>query len=174
MLYFWKNDKLYMKKFCIILGIISLILGCTKDDICSGETLTTPLLVIQFRDINNRLEAKQVSSLQILLNNTDSTEVISSLSDTIVFIPLNTEANLSEFIFIQNSASETDSNADNILFSYDRQEIYENRACGFKVNYSNLSLEVAEEIDTENWILDTDINTPIIENENEAHITIYH
>ena len=138
-----------MKKFCIILGIISLILGCTKDDICSGETLTTPLLVIQFRDINNRLEAKQVSSLQILLNNTDSTEVISSLSDTIVFIPLNTEANLSEFIFIQNSASETDSNADNILFSYDRQEIYENRACGFKVNYSNLSLEVAEEIDTE-------------------------
>ncbi len=163
-----------MKKFCIILGIISLILGCTKDDICSGETLTTPLLVIQFRDINNRLEAKQVSSLQILLNNTDSTEVISSLSDTIVFIPLNTEANLSEFIFIQNSASETDSNADNILFSYDRQEIYENRACGFKVNYSNLSLEVAEEIDTENWILDTDINTPIIENENEAHITIYH
>lgn len=163
-----------LRNLSILLAIFIFILGCTKDDICSEETNTTSLLVIDFRDINDRTTLKSVTNLRVLLDNLDSTVVISSVSDTIIQIPLNTEANNSNFIFIQNSTSEDNSNADNVSFNYDTEESYINRACSFKVIYNNLVMDVEEEANNGNWILDTEILNPIVENENEAHITIYH
>lgn len=175
MLYFWKNDKplrfdsLLPAAMCFL-----LLMGCTKDDICSENTQTTPLLVVEFRDIIDRTTAKAVQDLQILVNNADSIVVAESVSDTLVRIPLNTEADISSFILTYNNSNEALLNSDYVSFNYDREEVYVNRACSFKMNYRNLLIVVDEEVDGENWILDTEVNIPTVENENDAHITIYH
>lgn len=148
--------------------------GCTKDDICGEDTSTTPLLVIEFRDINDRMTAKAVQNLQILVNNSDSTVVKNSVNDTIVSIPLDTEANFSSFIFTYKEPNELERNADIVTVAYIREELYVNRACAYKIIYNQLVLNITEEPINENWILDSQILIPVVENENQAHITIYH
>jgi len=157
-----------------ILFIILTFTGCTRDDICPEDTTTTPLLVIDFRDNSDRELTKAVESLLIYVNNSDSTLITAeAINDTIVSIPLNTEADISSFLFESNSASEDENNFDSVSFNYSREEVYFNRACGFKVNYNNLFVDVEEET-TGNWILETEISNTTIDNENEVHLTIYH
>lgn len=157
-----------------ILFILLTFAGCTRDDICPEDTTTTPLLVIDFRDNSDRELTKAVESLLIYVNNSDSTLVTAeAINDTIVSIPLNTEADISAFLFEANSASEDENNFDSVSFNYSREEVYINRACGFKVNYNNLFVDVEEET-TGNWILETEISNTTIDNENEVHLTIYH
>ena len=157
-----------------MLFILLTFAGCTRDDICPEDTTTTPLLVIDFRDNSDRELTKAVESLLIYVNNSDSTLVTAeAINDTIVSIPLNTEADISSFLFESNSASEDENNFDSVSFNYSREEVYINRACGFKVNYNNLFVDVEEET-TGNWILETEISNTTIDNENEVHLTIYH
>lgn len=175
MLYFWKKDNLKFLQYSSICVLITLFIsGCTRDDICSEQTLTTPLLVIEFRDVNNRVEAKAVQDLRILINNSDSTVVVSAVNDTIVSIPLDTENNASSFLFILNQSNADNQNIDTVTFSYNREELYVNRACSFKMNYNQLAIDVDDEPIGDSWILDSEILNPVVANENEAHITIFH
>ena len=164
-----------MRIFVISLFLFVLYSGCTRDDICPEDTITTPLLVIEFRDITNRDETKPVENLLIYVNNTDSTQVTASaINNTTVSIPLDTEADISSFLFEFNSTSDTGNNFDTISFNYSRQEVYINRACGFKMNYSDIFVVLEEEPTTGNWILDYEILNTTIDNENEVHLAIYH
>ncbi len=163
-----------LKKILFSFLLILSFGGCTKDDICDEGTPTTPLLVIEFRDINDRLSAKAVQNLQIRLNSIDSTIVKNSVNDTIVSIPLNTEANFSSFIFTYKEPNEAERNADIVSVAYTREELYVNRACAYKIIYNQLVLNISEEPDNGNWILDSQILIPIVENENQPHITIFH
>ena len=123
--------------------IVLAFAGCTRDDICPEDTATTPLLVIEFRDNADRENTKAVKDLLIYVNNTDSTQVTATaVNDTIVSIPLNTEADISSFLFEVNSASSTGNNFDTVSFNYSRQEIYINRACGFKMNFNDFFVAV--------------------------------
>ena len=163
------------KTFVITIILLSTIIwGCTRDDICTQETLTTPLLIIEFRDINERLVPKQVENLNILVNDPDSTLVQLSITDTLVSIPLNTLSNTSQFIFTINNEDPLNQNTDIITFNYNTENIYVNRACAFRVIYNNLSVDITEETNNTNWIRDFSILNTTIEDETEAHITIFH
>ena len=174
MLYFWKNDNQLLNKIYPILSalLFAIAVGCTKDDICSETTQTTSLLLIEFKDITDRITDKAVQDLTIQVNNADSTEIITSVNDVLVTIPLTTEADITSLLFILNANSEDNANTDAVLFNYEREEVYVNRACSFKMVYNNIVISVEE--DSQNWILDTEVLNPIVENENEAHITIFH
>lgn len=148
--------------------------GCTRDDICSEDIPTTPLLLIEFRDITNRLEIKAVTSLRVLVHDSDTTEAFLGTSDTMISIPLNTMAMISEFQFIKNSGDSINTNTDIISFTYSTQDIYVNRACAFKTVYNGLGVSVETELGNENWIRDFTILNDTIANENEAHLTIFH
>ncbi|MAL61016.1 MAG: hypothetical protein CMC14_13310 [Flavobacteriaceae bacterium] len=162
-------------RFISALFLMALFIGCTRDDICPEDTATTPLLYIEFRDITDRESTKAVQDLLIYVNNADSTLVTTSaINDTEVLIPLDTELNLSSFLFEYNSTSEEDHNFDAISFNYSREEVYINRACGFKVIYNDLFVDLEKETLNGNWILDTEILKSTIDNENEVHITIFH
>lgn len=163
-----------LKRNLFSLLLVLYMGGCTKDDICSEDTATTPLLVIEFRDINDRLAAKAVQNLQIKVNSPDSTLVENAVNDTLVAIPLNTEMNSSSFLFTYNQNNENTRNTDVLTVNYTPEELYVNRACGFKVIYTQLTIAIENEPLNENWILDSEILNPLIENENEAHITIFH
>ena len=174
MLYFWKNDSpLPNKLYPILFALLFLIGGgCTKDDICSETTQTTALLVIEFKDITDRITDKAVQDLSIQVNDIDSTQVITSVNDVQVIIPLTTEADITSLLFTLNANSEDNANIDAVIFNYEREEVYVNRACSFKMIYNNIVISVEE--DSQNWILDTEVLNPIVENENEVHITIFH
>ncbi|MEZ4779260.1 MAG: DUF6452 family protein [Flavobacteriaceae bacterium] len=155
--------------------LVLAFFGCTRDDICPEDTATTPLLVIEFRDNADRESTKAVKDLLIYVNNVDSTQVTATaVNDTIVSIPLDTEADISSFLFELNSTSDTENNFDTISFNYSRQEVYINRACGFKMNYNDFFVAVEEEALNGNWILNTEIQQTTINNDNEVHLTIYH
>ncbi len=162
-----------MKKILFLLILIT-IYSCTRDDICSEDTPTTPLLVIQFRDINNRLNSKQVSNLQIRLNDTDETVVQESVNDTVVRVPLNLNTTNTEYLFVLDSNDTLNFNSDIIRFNYGREDIYINRACAFKSVYTGFLTDVTEENLNGNWILDFEILQNSIEDENNPHLTIFH
>ena len=157
----------------VVLLLVGLILaGCTRDDICTQDTPTTPLLVIVFRDIASPNQSKSVPILLITSAQDQSTVVFTGTTDSIA-IPLNVNLDVTSLDFTTNSNSEEDANTDLVNISYVRDDIYVNRACAFKTFYDSLGFERVDDVN-QAWILTANVNLTRVENENEAHITIFH
>ncbi|GGW31349.1 DUF6452 family protein [Arenibacter certesii] len=164
--------------FCI--GIIS----CEKDDICIDGN--TPLLVVRFYDADNRTELKKVPKFRIVGIGQKST--VSGVSDRTdldsIAIPLKVTNSSTGFYFISNSVDvEAQDQAgqpilleggdlDSLYFNYNRKDKFVSRACGHIANFDNLSGDLRSE--SQNWIKDIEITTPLVENSTEAHVKIYH
>lgn len=61
---------------------------------------------------------------------------------------------------------------DTLYFNYNRIDKFVSRACGYIANYENLSGDL--KMETDNWIKDIEIVTPLVENSTAAHVKIYH
>jgi hypothetical protein len=154
------------------MGAMLLTTGCTRDDICDPGTAVTPLLIITFKDNSNIIQAKNVTGLSVRKNDVDSTLVlrITEPTDSIA-IPLDTETDITELLFILNDdENEETTNGDRLSFTYQREETYVNRACGFKTTYSELTTELED--DTDNWITSFQLLQTNITDEIEAHLSI--
>ena len=168
-----------LKIVFIFLMIVGSFSACEKDDICvDGDT---PLLIIRFYDAENRTEPKVVPGLRILGIGNDAlidtfTDRSSSLDS--IGIPLKTNDPTTAFSFIMDSADDDDGNeignTDLITFSYDINETFISRACGFVANYENLDTEF--EGSDEDWIQEIEITTTTVELEETltAHVKIFH
>ena len=53
-----------------------------------------------------------------------------------------------------------------------RKDKFVSRACGYIANYENLSSDL--KMETDNWIKDIEIVTPLVENSTAAHVKIFH
>lgn len=199
MLYFWKRDKrtdhLIVKhettknlkhikahhtiKILVSLLIVLSLWACERDDICGATTPTTPHLIIRFYNINNPTEIKTVSRLAVTAENNPKFIVNDQTTDSIV-LPLKIDAlgnlNTSRFTLIKDYATDQDSttvsNPDIIEVNYTPELIYVSRACGYKSEFNNLS--ASRDTDLSNWIKDIQVINDTINNENAAHINIYH
>ena len=89
-----------------------------------------------------------------------------------IAIPLRTGFDFTDYLFVENDQDEEPGNTDKVTFSYQRENIYINRACAFKAIYTQLSAN--RESDNNNWIQEIVINEFIVENENKTHVTIFH
>lgn len=159
-----------------LLSLLSVLLGCEKDDICvDGDT---PLLVIQFFDIDNPEESKAVPSLRIVGQNQNIT--VNTISDRTsldsIGIPLRINETDTSFIFISDSEDNEEDqeigNVDNLSFQYNTREVFISRACGYVANYNDLSDNLIP--DADNWIREIEIVSPIVENQTITHVKIYH
>ncbi len=159
-------------KIILLLIILLCLNGCTRDDICSEETPTTPLLIIVFKDIDNPVNGKNVSNLTINADYANDVEVFKGSNTDSIAIPLRTAADSARFRFSSENDQGTFTNIDLLSFSYQRQDIYVNRACGFKTTYTDLGFEL--NTDANNWILNLEIENQTVEDETKAHITILH
>lgn len=145
--------------------------ACTRDDICDPNTTATPLLIVTFKNNANPLQAKNVTNLTIVKNDIDSTVVFRANDTDSIAIPLDTDTDITELLFILNDDNnEETTNGDLLLFSYQREETYVNRACGFKTTYSNFDTDIIE--DEDNWITSFQILQTTIIDEIEAHLSI--
>ncbi|WP_276392736.1 DUF6452 family protein [Eudoraea chungangensis] len=159
-----------------LLSLLSVLLGCEKDDICvDGDT---PLLVIQFFDIDNPEESKAVPSLRVVGQNQNIT--VNTISDRTsldsIGIPLRINEADTSFIFISDSEDNEEDqeigNVDNLSFQYNTREVFISRACGYVANYNDLSDNLIP--DADNWIREIEIVSPIVENQTITHVKIYH
>lgn len=164
--------------------LIIVLAGCEKDDICIDGN--TPLMVVRFYDVENRAELKTVPSFRVvgIGQNTTVIGVADRTELDSIAIPLKVTENVTGFYFIANSvdvdAEDQNGEAikleggqiDNLYFNYDRSDKFISRACGHIANFDNVNVDLEQE--TENWIKDIEIVTPLIENSTATHVKIYH
>jgi hypothetical protein len=164
-------------KFKFSLGLIFILFGifaCERDDICPEATVTTPKLVIEFYDINNTSNPKNVNDLAVRAIDNDSLALGFNSTSTIA-LPLKTNAIETTYIFNLNAQSETGGLVDTLNFSYATVETYLNRACGFKVDFIDFDARLISDLERENtWIRDIQVEETIIDNEFETHLNIFY
>ena len=177
-----------MKKIFYFLLLFTFGLSsCEKDDICDGNTPTTPRLILSFYDITNPSIRKSVTRLKVIgegltdgivfnKNGIDEEKYLTS-GDSIA-IPLKTDEDTATFTFILNSGSVNTAltNTDKIKFNYTRQNVFVSRACGFKTIYKLNIQTPFEKTDSGSdglWLQEVQVQNPNIEFENETHVKIY-
>jgi len=170
------------------LALVLLTIGCQKDDICPESTATTPLIKVLFLDAENldQDDAKSVVNLTVKAINVVGLEdtLIKRSTTSQIEIPLNTNANVTDYELTEyarvlgdtTTNIENPPNTDLINITYNRNQQYLNRACGYRILYENLQVKISKpEGDTsENWIQKITVKDSILENETTTYISIYH
>ena len=145
----------------IILALI-LIYSCEKDDICLENT--TPNLMLKFYNFENDtlLKTINIDSIRVLGKGLISNYTKKSFDSILIPLDINE--------YKTNYQISSENTTDTIYFSYDRNDIFVSRSCGYKTIFENLAIDST----TNNWIKAYNINTTIIDNDTTAHINIYH
>jgi len=158
------NPKKVFRIFIIILSLLLIgITACRKDDICTDEG--TPDLKIKFFDAGNHATEKAVDTLYLIALPKQDTLVAGQTKVSGLSIPLNVNADLSKFIFV------TQQNKDTVIFHYTRETIFVSKACGYKVIFHQLNVDLQH--DNNNWIKQIDIIYHDVVNDS-IHLKIYH
>ncbi len=190
-----------MKKYNILFLLLILLLGCERDDICADVTETTPRLLIEFYDVTDIDVIKSVTRLSVYAEDlvtdngvvtfpeaaSNATLIFNSNSNTIE-LPLQvTEEGTQNTLryFIESDTNLrldgdplTESNIDVLEITYTPEFVYVSRACGFKSNFNELVAVQNPGSDSIDWIQNIsyfEATVPItVENENTAHVQIFH
>lgn len=175
-----------MKKIISFLLLFTFGLSsCEKDDICDGNTPTTPRLVITFYDSANPTRTRNVNNLKVIgegmeegivfnENAIDSTKYLTSGNN--VMLPLKVNDSTVTYKFIYNANSTTSKNTDVIKFNYNTQNVYVSRACGFKTIFTLKTNDPFIQTDPDGdtvWMTEVQLLNPNIESENETHIKVF-
>lgn len=147
-------------QICLGLVLFSLSSACEKDDFCTQNPVT-PKLIVRFYDVNNRTQPKAVESLYVWASGKDSIVVNQSLDS--IAIPLNSITTETIYNFSKGNV------VNQFTISYSTTEIYVSRSCGFKVNFNDVVFN-----SNNTWISDFDAITTTINNQNTAHVQIFH
>lgn len=148
-----------MKKYSLLLFLAILFISCDKDDICLEEK--TPNLIIRFYDFETN-ELKDIEKMDVWAQAKDS--VYTSSTGDSISIPLDLNNDLTVYNFRTNEEVEQ------VNFTYIRDEIFLSRSCGYKINFE----EFQAIQNTSLWIKNIEIITNSINNEEAAHIHIFH
>src|SRR6218665_472311 len=177
-----------MKKIISILLLFTFGLSsCEKDDICDGNTPTTPRLVIRFYDIANPTKTRNVSNLKVIgedmeegivfnENAIDEAKYITSGNNVMLPLKVNDSTVTFKFIYNSTSTNPTSRNTDVLTINYNTQNVYVSRACGFKTIFDLKAKDPFLRTDPDGdtiWMTDVQLENPNIESENETHIKVY-
>lgn len=150
-----------MKKTLVTLLLLMIIWSCTKDDFCT-QSPVTPNLILRFYDDINRGDLKSTSGLFIWADNKD-TIFINQATDSLV-IPLNTASNQTIYNLSEGNV------VNQFTINYTIRNEFVSRSCGFKSIYENVTFSSSS-----TWITDfTPTTLTSIENQNSAHVQIFH
>ncbi len=159
----------------LIISCLLVVNGCEKDDICvEGDT---SLLIIRFYDSENPDQFKSVTNLRVIglgQENPVDTFTDRSSQDSIA-IPLRINEPDTGFLLILDSADEDmleTGNIDTLSFTYNTQEEFVSRACGFVANYTELQEVLTA--DSDNWIQNIEIISTTVKSQESAHVQIFH
>ncbi len=159
----------------LVFGFFALVAtSCERDDICAKSTPTTPQLVISFYDVEDPTQAKPIN---LAVYEPGGKDTLKFSNDTIVKVPLRTDSDRTTFIFTKNpnisTAADEPDNKDQVTFLYNTNQVYIDRACGFKVTYDGLTYQKIP-LDDSAWIDRIQIINSTIVNEDTTHVNIIH
>ena len=161
-----------MRKIVLfILLSIGLFSACEKDDFCIKNPIT-PNLVLRFYDANDRETLKPVERLSIWVALKDTIAAYKSINIDSVAIPLNSIDSKTIYHLKMNNLDGNIANNQTATFTitYTAQEEYVSRSCGFKILFNDVTFE-----SDNTWITDfTPETLTTIDNQNEAHVQIFH
>lgn len=167
----------------LILVLSSSFISCEKDDICADGTPTTPSMIVKFFNNENRSAPKSVSRLDYFVEGMTDTIKLTNVSE--IRVPLRVDATSTKwgfkYSFTPTGSTTPITNTDFLEFKYSTQQTYISRACGFKSTFllepdiqANLNPVLTDAVgESQLWIQDVEIENVNIENENEAHISIF-
>ncbi|WP_158975964.1 DUF6452 family protein [Cellulophaga sp. L1A9] len=162
-----------LKYLILLAGLVFAFNSCEKDDICvDGDT---PLLVIRFYDATITTDLKAPSNLLVkgLLDSGEYGDIITNVGTDSIQIPLRIASLSTTYNLSTNATTDTENaNEDILVFDYTTKEVFVSRACGYVVNYEELTDELTT--DTDNWIKDIEIINTTVEDQTTAHVKIYH
>ena len=149
------------------------MLGCDRVDICSEAQQVTPRLIIEFYDINEPETLKAVPDLAIFSSGEDT--LLLGTIDRIE-IPLRTSQESTRYSFVRLATNEEFVNIDEVNFTYITQDVYVNRACGFKTEFIDFqAIRIIEQNQENNWLRSLTVQQTLINNDQEeAHLFIFH
>lgn len=159
-----------MKRIGFLLLIIILMAACEKDDICIEPI--TPNLILRFYDNSSQTDIKAVERLSVWADGKDTLSAYTSVTLDSIVIPLNTQATQTVYNFKMNNVDGNIANnmIDQLTISYDVEEVYVSRSCGFKAIFNNVTVTSGT-----GWIQSFTPNTiTTINNESSAHVQIFH
>ena len=175
-------------RLLFVFFIATLTISCEKDDICAETTATTPKLILRLYDITSQEDTKNVNGLRVtgFDDNNEVVEIsnLNVVNTDSINLPLRTDADVTKFIFHKEYAVDDNGtpddvsddfetgNPDEVTIQYVREDIFVSRACGFKTIYKELTISVED--DSDKWIINSDIINLTVENENSAHVKIFH
>jgi hypothetical protein len=162
--------KLNYSKLFFLLAIFTL-LKCEKDDICTSDIEGTPRLIIKFVDYENLTINKEPEGFSI--RSISNEKFIQNNSNDSLLISLDPNKEFSQYEFIINSGSENQ-NIDTVQINYLREDIYINKACGFKSSFIFNSTPFLIISNGDNWIKSYKVLKDTINNEIQAHLAILH
>lgn len=160
-----------IKSTTICIFVCLLLFGCTRDDLCPAGAAVTPNLIIRFKDVANPENPKQVA-LNIFTGDANEKPILRwNITDSIA-LPLDVNRNRTDYIIEKYLFVENDTLywQDRLHVTYDRKDIYVNRACGFRSEF----YEFQAEAESDNWIQAIMINKDSITDEKAAHLTVFH
>ena len=161
-----------MRKILTLLGFILLLnTSCEKDDFCLQNPVT-PNLVLRFYDNINRNTQKQVKKLSVWALNKDTLALYTSVNQDSIAIPLNSSDTKTVYLLKINNVdgNQINNKIDTLTIDYTPENIYVSRSCGYKVNFNNVTFS-----STNSWITEfTPSTLTIIDNQNAAHVQVYH
>ena len=143
-----------------VLLIIILNSACEKDDFCIQNPVT-PKLILRFYDEANRSSLKAVNELYVWAENKDSLFV--NISTDSLVIPLNTNNNQTIYNLSKGNIVEQ------FTIDYTPENEYVSRSCGFKIIFNDVNFTP-----NNNWISNFTALETSIENQNSAHVQIFH
>ncbi len=161
-----------MKKTILFLFLITIILSaCEKDDFCAKNPIT-PNLVLRFYDNANTSTFKNVERLSIWAEGKDTITEYNSVNTDSVSIPLNSLASQTIYHLKMNNIDGNLANNQTTTFTinYTTEEEYISRSCGYRVIFNNVSFT-----HNNTWVQSiTPTTLTSINNQNEAHVQIFH
>ncbi len=149
-----------IKKFAFIFGIVLLFSGCERDDLCLENPATSMNTV--FYDYTNQPAPKPLQLTVTYQNDT----IVEPVQTDSILIPLPVHTNQALYVLIRGT------NPDTINISYQTEDLFVSKACGFKTVYKNLQIQLIN--DSDNWIKQVDIIQPDIVTDTVSHVKIYH
>lgn len=154
----------------VFLTTIIVMSSCERDEICIDPI--TPKLVIAFYDADDNETKKSINNLAIEI--LDINKSLDTIGTDSIGIPLNIYEIETTIVLTTDSRNDILINRDTIRVSYETEDLFVGRSCGYKSIFKNVSIDRDFGEPNERWIKSLVLEQTDIENETEAHVTILH
>ncbi|HBK70865.1 MAG TPA: hypothetical protein DDZ39_04285 [Flavobacteriaceae bacterium] len=164
-----KQNKIYLL-LLILIGAFQL--SCERDEICIDAI--TPKLTIRFYDIDDPEIKKSVNGLIVEAEINEELDTVHIQLKDSISLPLNVYDTQTTFILTKNSTDPATSNKDKLIVTYEVKNVFVGRSCGYKSIFKNVTYTI-EDVNSDGlWIKSKEVISEHIENENNAHLKIFH